>query len=92
MRLHHDASEPYEAQKQRAGLKVLTSSIGTLGWAILRSRPNKGLPEKAKEHLAMLFEQVLETGMGCIAENLKKNPEIAFVVVLSRCTRALESL
>ena len=72
MRLHHDASEPYEAQKQRAGLKVLTSSIGTLGWAILRSRPNKGLPEKAKEHLAMLFEQVLETGMGCIAENLKK--------------------
>ena len=61
MRVHHDASEPYEAQKQRAGLHVLTSSIGTLGWAILRSRPNKGLPVKAKEHLAFLYEQGSES-------------------------------
>ena len=63
MRTHHDASEPYEAQKQRAGLNVLTSSIGNLGWAILRSRPNKGLPARAKEHLAFLYEQGFDSDM-----------------------------
>ena len=48
--------KPLEALKMRAGEFVKSSSIGNLGWAVIRARASNVLPTEAKLHLAHLYQ------------------------------------